>query len=68
VNNIQVQIRMPKQLREKADKVAAANSRKFSDWTRVLIEREVKQYEQMMAQYDPPASAEVIEHRKQASK
>ena len=51
VNNIQVQIRMPKSLRQKADKVAAAESRKFSDWTRLLIEREVKQYEAMMAEY-----------------
>jgi len=53
-----LQIRIDPKLRKKASKVAKAERRSFSDWTRLLIEREVKAFDAMQAQYNPPASVE----------
>lgn len=45
-NDVTAQIRMPKSLRLQAEKLSQADRRSFSDWVRLLIEREVKAAEE----------------------
>ncbi len=59
MNDRMVQLRMPKQLRKAADRVAQADRRTFSDWARLLIEREVKAYEEKTADATPEETPEV---------
>ena len=60
MNDALAQVRMPSELRDRAMKVAEAERRSFSDWTRLLIEREVKAYEKAQTTYEAEAKAQQV--------